>query len=417
MKVEESTAADASPTNAKAAGRDTRKFQRQRNPIKSEEDASNSYGIMPHYVAAERGTKAPHGTTSSHASASGGGSEHGGLGGLGGAGSGISSPSNSGIASSCGSAVKAIKNNKITARLSGSASGCLSDALNDTAPVTLPLRLEPPSVEIYSNPFCAPAVCSASAPAAAAVSSTFGSENKMFFIQLPRTFPALPNDFSAAPSERPFYNNITQMSTSGSRFHVDPPPVAASSTSASAMAADAKPAQPSDSRSRASGLLIPPAEESVVIKEEGDSSEESDIAQKTAALFDPLPLSGSLSYTAPAFDILDTREDHVSDKFKNSGQLGTMRFWKSGRVTMMVGSIEFDVSRGAESNFLQQVRLHITFRAIHTCHSRTIRWSTSACPTRAWMFWGRCADHMSFNHSLPADLLCFSLTVALSWRQ
>jgi hypothetical protein len=54
----------------------------------------------------------------------------------------------------------------------------------------------------------------------------------MFFIQLPRSFPALPVDFSVTPSERPFYNNITQMSTTGSRFHVDPLPVPATSAAA-----------------------------------------------------------------------------------------------------------------------------------------------------------------------------------------
>jgi hypothetical protein len=180
----------------------------------------------------------------------------------------------------------------------------------------------------------------------------------MFFIQLPRTFPALPVDFSVSPSERPFYNNISQMSTTGSRFHVDPLPVSATAAPSSANAADIKPIAPHDSRS-ASGLLIPPAEESVVIKEEDDSSDDMASAEKASALVDQAPPPGSCTFTPPAFDILDTREDHVSDKFMNSGQLGTMRFWKSGRVTMMVGSIEFDVSRGAESNFLQQVlQLH-----------------------------------------------------------
>jgi hypothetical protein len=103
-------------------------------------------------------------------------------------------------------------------------------------------------------------------------------------------------------------------------------------------------------------LLISPAEESVVIKEEDDSSDDMNSGQKDLTSSDQGPPPGSCTYTAPAFDILDTREEHVSDKFMNSGQLGTMRFWKSGRVTMMVGGIEFDVSRGAESNFLQQVQ-------------------------------------------------------------
>ena len=184
----------------------------------------------------------------------------------------------------------------------------------------------------------------------------------MFFIQLPRTFPALPIDCSGSPSERPFYNNITQMSSSGSRFHVDPPPVAATAAFA---AADMKPVLPVESRSSASGLLIaPPTEESVVVKDEDDSSDDMATAHNASTLFDQPPPPGSCTFTAPTFDILDTREDHVSDKFRNSGQLGTMRFWKSGRVTMMVGGIEFDVSRGAESNFLQQVSAALRSRAL-----------------------------------------------------
>ena len=349
MRPEESPVAGAAAANTKATGKDFRKFQRPRNPVKSEEDAGNSYGIMPHYVAAERVAKASPNSSAAHAS--GGAGEHSNLGGSGG-GSGFKS--SSGIGGSLGSA-KAVKANKASRVSSSIASGLFSNVLNDTAPVTLPLCLEPPSVKIYSDPFCVPAPALPAAAAPSAVSSTFGPENKMFFIQLPRTFPALPSDVSASPSERPFYNNITQMSTTGSRFHVDPLPVTAAAAS-SAMSGDFKPILPIDARSSASGLLIPPAEESVVIKEEDDSSDDMSSAQKVSVPSDQAPAAGSSTYTAPTFDILDTREDHVSDKFMNSGQLGTMRFWKSGRVTMMVGGIEFNVSRGAESNFLQQVQ-------------------------------------------------------------
>ncbi|TEB14355.1 hypothetical protein C9890_0679, partial [Perkinsus sp. BL_2016] len=110
--------------------------------------------------------------------------------------------------------------------------------------------------------------------------------------------------------------------------------------------------------------MPPPTEESVVVKDEDDSSDDMATAHNASTLFDQPPPSGSCTFTAPTFDILDTREDHVSDKFRNSGQLGTMRFWKSGRVTMMVGGIEFDVSRGAESNFLQQVSAALRSRAL-----------------------------------------------------
>jgi hypothetical protein len=359
MRPEDLPAA-AAPANAKSSYKDNRKFQRQRNPVKPEEDASNSYGIMPHYVAAERAAKSLHNTSGAQGGGGGGGSgggggvggggEHSSLGGsAGGGGANFKLPSGIGY----GAAAKSFKGSKSASRVSTSvASGLFSNISNDTAPVTLPLRLEPPSVEIYSDPFCVPADDHHATPAPSTVSSTFGAENKMFFIQLPRSFPALPVDFSVTPSERPFYNNITQMSTTGSRFHVDPLPVA--TTSSSAAAADTKPVIPNDSRS-ASGLLIPPAEESVVIKEEDGSSDDAASAPQTSALSDHAPPPGSCTFTPPPFDILDTREDHVSDKFMNSGQLGTMRFWKSGRVTMMVGNIEFDVSRGAESNFLQQV--------------------------------------------------------------
>jgi hypothetical protein len=347
MRPEEAPAASAAPANPKNFGKDARRFQRPRNPIKSEEDASNSYGIMPHYVAAERAAKLSQNSSAGHSG--GGAGEHNSGGGSGGIGGGPGSKLNSGIGAGFGFA-KAVKSNKASRLSSSIASGLFSNVLNDTAPVNLPLRLEPPPVEVYSDPFCIPVPPPPVVASASTVSSTFGPENKMFFIQLPRTFPALPTDFSASPSERPFYNNITQMSSSGSRFHVDPLPVSAAS-----IAADVKPAAPIDARSSASGLLISPAEESVVIKEEDDSSDDATSAQKPAAVVDQGPPAGSCTYTPPAFDILDTREDHVSDKFMNSGQLGTMRFWKSGRVTMMVGNIEFDVSRGAESNFLQQV--------------------------------------------------------------
>jgi hypothetical protein len=350
MRPEEAPAASAAPANPKNFGKDARRFQRPRNPAKSEEDASNSYGIMPHYVAADRVAKSSQNSSAGHSG--GGAGEHNSGGGSGGVGGGSGSKLNSGIGGGIGLA-KAVKSNKASRLSSSIASGLFSNVLNDTAPVNLPLRLEPPPVEVYSDPFCIPVPPPPAVASASTVSSTFGPESKMFFIQLPRTFPALPSDFSASPSERPFYNNITQMSSSGSRFHVDPLPVSAAS--AAAIAADTKPAAPIDARSSASGLLIPPAEESVVIKEEDDSSDDATSAQKVAALFDQAPPAGSCTYTPPAFDILDTREDHVSDKFMNSGQLGTMRFWKSGRVTMMVGNIEFDVSRGAESNFLQQV--------------------------------------------------------------
>jgi hypothetical protein len=350
MRPEEATAASAAPANPKNFGKDARRIQRPRNPVKPEEDASNSYGIMPHYVAAERAAKSSQ--NSSAGNSGGGAGEHNSGGGSGGIGGVSGSKLNSGIGGGIGFA-KAVKSNKASRLSSSIASGLFSNVLNDTAPVNLPLRLEPPPVEIYSDPFCIPVPPCPAVASASTVSSTFGSENKMFFIQLPRTFPALPTDFSASPSERPFYNNITQMSSTGSRFHVDPLPVSAAT--AAAIAADTKPAAPIDARSSASGLLIPPAEESVVIKEEDDSSDDATTAHKAATLFDQPPPAGSCTYTAPVFDILDTREDHVSDKFMNSGQLGTMRFWKSGRVTMMVGNIEFDVSRGAESNFLQQV--------------------------------------------------------------
>jgi hypothetical protein len=386
MRPEEVAAASAAPANAKAVGKDFRKFQRQRNPVKSEEDASNSYGIMPHYVAAERVAKTSANSSAAHAgggAAAGGTGEHSGLGSSFGSGTGLGSKSSMGIGGSNFSA-KAIKANKAAQRLSSSvASGLFSNVFNDTAPVTLPLCLEPPSVEIYSDPFCVPAPAPPAAAELSSVSSAFGPENKMFFIQLPRTFPALPSDFSGSPSERPFYNNITQMSTSGSRFHVDPPPVSAAASGA--LAVDTKPSLPMDARSSASGLLIPPAEESVVIKEEDDSSDDMTSGQKDVVPSDQGPPPGSCTFTAPAFDILDTREDHVSDKFMNSGQLGAMRFWRSGRVTMMVGGIEFDVSRGAESNFLQQVQ-RAAVHATLTNGSMTLtalRLSISACPTRA----------------------------------
>jgi hypothetical protein len=387
MRPEELAAASATPANTKVVGKDFRKFQRQRNTVKSEEDASNSYGIMPHYVAAERVAKTSANSSAAHASggaAAGGTGENSGLGGSWGSGFGLGSKSSMGIGGSNLSA-KAIKANKAAQRLSSSvASGLFSNVFNDTAPVTLPLCLEPPSVEIYSDPFSVPAP---HAPAErSSVSSTFGPENKMFFIQLPRTFPALPSDFSGSPSERPFYNNITQMSTAGSRFHVDPLPVSATAPASSALAIDTKPALPIDARSSASGLLFPPAEESVVIKEEDDvSSDDVNSGQKDLIPSDQGPPPGSCTYTAPAFDILDTREDHVSDKFMNSGQLGTMRFWKSGRVTMMVGGIEFDVSRGAESNFLQQVQPAVArISSINgSVMLTTFRLSTSAFPIRA----------------------------------
>jgi len=371
MKPEDLPAADVAPANARAGGKDFRKFQRQRTPVKADEDASNSYGIMPHYVPAERVTKASSSAGSAHAGGGGGGVGGGawGVGGVGGAGGvgGVGSKLGSGVGGGVANA-KANKASKALNRLSSSvASNFLSNILNDTAPVALPLRQQPPSVEIYSDPFCVPVPTPESAAEPTAVSSAFGSEDKMFFIQLPRTFPALPSDFSMSPSERPFYNNITQMSSTGSRFHVDPPPVAATAASFSA-AADIKPILPIEARSSASGLLIPPpTEESVVVKDEGDSSDDMAAAHKAATLFDQPPPAGSCTFTAPAFDILDTREDHVSDKFRNSGQMGTMRFWKSGRVTMMVGGIEFDVSRGAESSFLQQVNHVLHARVLTPC--------------------------------------------------
>lgn len=58
----------------------------------------------------------------------------------------------------------------------------------------------------------------------------------------------------------------------------------------------------------------------------------------------------------PAFKAKDNQdtEDKEQDKDIN-GQVGTLRYHKSGKITMKLGNIVFEVSRGGESEFLQDV--------------------------------------------------------------